>query len=409
MFYTYILIAVIVASMLVVYHRHKNLKLFGSENNMWIYLLINIGILPLTIVVIYITSKSVYKEIEYRGSYAKVVHFEEYWETWITETCSRQVYAGQDCTTDSEGRMNCTPIYITEYYDCSYCDKNEENFYVVDDAGNRYYLSKEKYKNIINKWKTPNIFHDLNRKINKNGKCGIDGDMYVKKWDNDIFTRENLVNTVLYENKGKSKHSSYYSYGKLDSSDYKNFIIYNYPTIYNDGGLPKQNSILGLDRLHISKQQKDTINILYDYINGNGENLKCKLFICLYPDMPIENAIKQKIAWMGGKRNELIVCIGYNSKTLQLNWVNSFGLSDSEISYVNIREEIMNNYSHLDLMSLHKTILPIIKNSFEPKDMKFFDYVSVTNDSWGYIVVYILIFLFGIISPYILYYIDKYN
>lgn len=343
-----------------------------------------------------------YTEVEYRGSYAYHVGFNEYWETWVEATCSRQVPCGETCTTDSEGRQSCTTQYCTEYYDCSYCDKNEEEFYVLDDKGKRYNISKAKYKELVSNWKNPLNFIDLGRNIRKYGRCGIDGNRYTKNWDRNVYTSENLVKEVSYKNKGKSSASNYYKFSSVSKEEATKLGLYEYPNIINEKSLNKQRCILGIDKLPIPIGKKDSLNILYEHLNANGNSYKCKVFILLFADSDLSKAIKQRDYWVGGKRNEVVVCIGYNSKTMELDWVNSFGLCDNNSVFVDIREDIMDNYTHLDLNAFYPTIVKNIKTSYVPKDVSVFDFITLDISNVFYVISLILIGLVVIGLPFLI-------
>lgn len=377
-----------------------------------LYLCLCFFILPLFILLFSYMGEQRYTEIEYRGSYIKHVGFNEYWETWVEETCSRQVECGEDCTTDSNGNRSCETKYCTEYYDCSYCDENSEEFYVVDEMDRKYYISKEKYFKLIDNWKSENIFYDLGRKIkyNKKQKCGIDGDNYTKAWDRNIYTSENLVYEVSYENKGKSKASGYYKFSNVSKEDATKLNLYEYPKIYKDDNLNKQRSVLGLNHTKYSKPTIDSINALYDYINAKGEHLKCKVLILLFPNSDISKAVKQRDYWKGGARNELIICIGIDTaNSNKLDWVYSFGISDSHTAYYDSREEIMQRYDTLDLIRKSALIEMIIKQEFVPKDISYFDYIKNTKSNGYYITsfIFFILIVFGI--PFLPMYIDYYR
>lgn len=329
---------------------------------------------------------------EYRGYLITNARHYEYWETWVEQTCSRQVPCGESCTTDSQDRTTCTTVYCTEYYDCSYCDKNPEYWEAIDNQGHSYSISKEKYERLTKQWINPPQKKDLARDIDFYGRCGCDGDRYDIWWNRDLLTSESAVRQESYTNIIKRSRSAF-KYTEVDTSQVSKYGLYSYPKQYD---FYKQSPVLGLEKLkHLSVSQRDSIIKLYEYLNGYGYKTYNKTFVLLFPDKSIEAATYQESLWIGGNRNELVVCVGYDSKSLDLTWIKAFSWTDNKRVAVEIREELV-NLKKLDLLRFYPRIFKTVNTYFKPKDFKDFDYLTIDYPTWTYYTVWSLVFVINI-------------
>ena len=90
----------------------------------------------ITILVSYFIMESIsLSDVEYNGYLVTEARYYEPYETWVTETCSRE------CCCDEDGE-NCS----TEDYDCSYCDNISERYTIIDTKNNEITINKLKYE-----------------------------------------------------------------------------------------------------------------------------------------------------------------------------------------------------------------------------------------------------------------------
>lgn len=385
MFYPILLTIGLLASYGIYYYKQdKN----SFKENGWVPIVIGMLITLCTLGITKLVIDSSYgSESEYRGTLVLKAEYYEYWSSWVEQTCSRQVYDGEDCVSDGKGGQNCTPRYRTEYYDCSYCDENEEYWTVKDNLGRTYQISESKYKELMAQWGATPKFVDQNRRIRKSGRCGVDGDMYDGYWDKQIMTSEATNHRVSYINKGKFKNSGF-SFQELDTFEKNNNLIYEYPDYYYNN-YSKQRNILGIEKLNLTSTQLDTIYKHYEYMNGLGYNTHCKVFILLFPNKNISNAQIQERYWQGGHRNEMVICIGYDSTSKKLDWVYPFSWTNNKRVGVDLREDIM-EMDTLNLISAFPIIYKIIDEQFEPKNIDEFSYVANEYSIMTYIILWIL-------------------
>ena len=328
---------------------------------------------------------------EYRGYLVTGAHHYEYWETWVTQTCSRQVPCGESCSTDSNGNTTCTTVYCTEYYDCSYCDRNPEHWIASDNKGNTYSISRDKYERLTKQWVSQPKKQELNRSIDFSGSCGCDGERFDIFWNQDIYTSEGAVRRESYTNVIKRSRSAF-KYTKVDTSVINRLGLYEYPKEYD---YYKQQPILGLEKLKLPKAKQDSIVKLYEYLNGYGYKTHNKTFLLLFPDKSIEAASYQEKHWISGNRNELVICVGYDSQTQDLTWIKAFSWTDNKRVVVEVREELM-ELKKLDLFRFYPRIFKAVKEHFKPKDFKDFDYLTVDYPTWTYYFVWIMVLIINI-------------
>jgi hypothetical protein len=318
---------------------------------------------------------------EYWGSIIVEARYYEYWDSWVDRTCS---YTTTSC--DSKGE-NC--VTTTHYYDCSYCDTNNEHWVAIDDVGNEWYISESYYNFLRNKWKSQPQFKELNRYIDKHGDCGTDGDIYYIRWNGDISSSESAVTKYSYVNRIQASHSSF-KLPVISDKEAKKLHLYTYPELYS---YYKQKVILGLDSIY-NKREVEQIETLFQYFNGYyGARNKVKLFICLFYDKPMSIVYKQKAYWSGGNQNEIVVCIGLN-KNKELAWVDGFSWTNQKEILIGCRDDIM-ELKTFQAVPIYSIIQKYVGDNIVYRDFeKDFSYLKVELPNWALLLIWILTFLF---------------
>ena len=344
-------------------------------------------LLPIIASLIFIVSfKAVVKAIqvsstEYLGNLGVKAQYYEPWSTWVHKTCSRTVGSGKN--------------QRTEYYDCSYCDDNSEEYYLVDDGGNKFSISEQSYNYFTKLWSAKPQFVELNRDINTNWRCGKDGDLYEVFWDNQILTSVPTTREHSYENKVKCAPSAF-NYPKIDENDKKVYGLFD----YSDVNGFSQKTILGDNEFSwMSQAEKDTAEIYAKFLSGYfGPKKQLKLWVLLFKDKPSLAASMQEAYWVNGNKNEVVVCIGLNSRNRSIDWVRCFSWSQNRTMLVDIREDIMN----LETYNF-KFIYPILHKNlqeFKRREFKEFDYITVETPAWATITTYIIVAIITILICY---------
>lgn len=346
--------------------------------NFWWELLIPTGVTFLFILISYFVIESTsMSDIEYNGYQITESRYYEYWESYVSQTCSRTVSCGKDCTK-------------TEYYDCSYCDRNSPYWTSVDNFGREYRISEEKYKHLKKLWANEN-FVDLDRTIHNTFSCGQDGDMYKTIWDGNPFHSENSVKEISFKNKLKVSHSAF-NFPEITKEDADSIGLYHYPKFYD---YYKQPSILSKE-VYV----KDSIETLFQYLNGNmGYPYKVKVFTLLFRNKPQSIALSQEQYWEGGNRNEIVVCIGLD-KLGNIEWVKPFSWSDNKRLVVEIREEI-SELKRLNWLEIYNIYEKSIKQYWKWKSFEDFNYLKFEPTKNQLIFVYIGALIISCIGVFI--------
>lgn len=301
----------------------------------------------------------------------------EYWETWVDQTCSRQVACGTETVGTGKDQTTRT-VYCTEYYDCSYCSKNSAYYEMIDSGGNKISISEFEYKTLIKKWKAKQEFHELNRSIKYRGSCGQDGDMYSIKWDGDPLTAETSSYSVAFTNILKSNHSVF-NYVKIDDERAIELGLYQYPKI---GRNNKQNATIGLDKIGI--QDGYRINKNLEFFNGMyGYKHKVKIFTLFFKEKDINIAFLQEAYWEGGNQNEIVVCIGVDNKG-KFQWVKPFSWCDNKRVLIDIREDLM-SANIPDSKVFIDTYTETVSKHWKYKSFEDFNYLTF-QPSFGQLV-----------------------
>lgn len=323
-------------------------------------------------------------DTQYRGAIITEAHYYEYWETWVTRECSRQVACGEDCTTDSKGNRTCTTRYCTEYYDCSYCDENSEYWEAIDNEGHTFRISEAKYNSLQKQWRSNKVFVELNRSIDNYRGCGKDGDMYKINWDGQIYTSESSTVTDSYENKTQTAKSNF-DLKNISKEEAKKWGLYDYPSITESY---KQPTLLGLDSVRfMTGAEKDSAKKLFSYLNGNlGPKRKMRVYILFFQDKPMDVTFNQKYYWDGGNKNEMVICINLD-RTGGIDWVNAFTWSTNKRIAIDLREDLM-SLKRFDFKKVYDVVEESTKD-FKYRDFKEFKYLSVEPPTWAYWFVYL--------------------
>lgn len=345
-------------------------------------------LLPLIVSVVFIASfKAIVEKVEvsskeWVGHLGIRAEYYEPWSTWISETCYRDV----PCGTDSKGNTK----YCSESYDCSHCDDHDAEYKLIDDGGNDFTISKDTYDYLTKRWHAVPQFVDMDRSISHYFGCGQDGDMYNISWDNQILTSVPTTTQHIYENRVKCAVSSF-NYPKINKSDKEVYGLYDYPAVSEYS----QSAILGTEQFKaLTEVDKDTAETYARYLCGYyGPRKQMKLWVLLYRNKPSISADMQEAYWVGGNKNEVVICIGMND-ACEMQWVKAFSWTPNRTMLVDIRENLMNQKKYN-----FKAMYPILYEDlgkFERRHFREFSYISVEPPTWAMIVTYVIVLILTI-------------
>lgn len=312
-------------------------------------------------------------DVEFLGGYMeKITHYDE-WDEWVHQTCTRQV----PCGTDKDGHVR----YRTETYDCSHRVYHPDRYTYTDEAGEEHYFCEEwEFNRALKELGNPKqVFKEMNRHY-----YHIDGDAQEYYWDHKPIHVRAITTKHHYKNK-VNVSNSIFNFENISEKKAKELGLYNYPEVENDD----QEVIMGF------KVRKD-VNKLYKYVNAvYGPAKQFRLFVLVFPDKPIDISEKQRSYWKGGNKNEFVVCIGYNTKTGNIEWCNPFSWCDKPALEV-ATKRYFREHSHMNINQYPYWLMENI-DLWKRKEFKDFDYIQNEMTYGQCIFVLIIVLLLDII------------
>lgn len=262
-------------------------------------------------------------------------------------------------TVDSKGNSH------TTYYTVWVHETHYPKWYVDTEIGT-FNISSEKYAQLINLM---------------GGQRSYPGSRpYYSSGDRNDYTsvnknnwQEPVNNYVTFENRVKAC-PSVFSYEKVD----KDAPVFEYP---------KDNSLFASERLLGSAAG---INLFeFDKMNARlGPSKLVNVIMCGFNEGSASLGVMQESKWIGGKKNDLVICFSKDLKTQKASWAYVFGWTEKDIVKRNIESILIEN-------KIDTSILPLIEKeiraNYELKDWSKFDYLTIPIP--GRFYVYFIIFM----------------
>ena len=348
---------------------------FRKETTWFEYVLLIVPSLLVFIITRLIMVSVNTSDTEYLGDYIiKVRHYDE-WDEWVHRTCTRTYKVGNTTRTQT--------------YDCSYRRYHPEKWTYFNSKGKEYPVYyKEDFELIKNKFGTSATFVDMKRRYYR-----IDGDAQDYYWNKTEHTAYSVTEPHTYKNKIQSS-KSIFGFEEISKKQAHELGLYDYPYIEHNDQLPVLSDSIAIDDKSI-----DAVK----YVNGfYGSKYQFRLYILTFPyDKGIEISELQRSYWVGGNKNELVVCLGMKDKTT-VGWCNAFCWSDSPKLEL-LTEQYFTEKDSLDLTSYTKYIRSCIeRGDWQRKEFSDFDYIRSEPSGIQNIVLLIIVLLYNIgISIYI--------
>ena len=360
-------LSILIPIALSIYMGLKHRKHVVWFEHLWLY-----GYSGLIILIFYLISNFAMNwHREYIGSYIKELQDYEYWNEYISQTCT-ETYA---CGTDSEGNTK----YCEKTYDCSYVENHWQYYSAKTNTGISINLNESEYKHVLAKLGGERIFVDMRRNYHT-----TDGDMYKTVFDSgDEYAP--VTTTSLYVNKIKSSDLTVFNLKKVTKEEFKKYGLYDYPRLRSKIFYP---SLIG-SNLPLSNKELKEINGVY------GNDLQIKISFWIYKNKTLQSGIYQEYFFVGGNKNEVNVCIGINDDE-KIEWVHPFTWSLT-LNTAKIRQDILslNHLSDTLLSDYIKTGFKTdLQNNFIRREFSQFDYIQVKTPIW-LIIIFIILQLAG--------------
>lgn len=303
------------------------------------------------------------------GRVERVEHHPEWVEQW--EEMHTESYA---CGTDSKGNTTyCTRVYYTTEY-----DTHQEHWEAARDFG--------KYQDTI--WISESLYNKIKvlfgNEIENGGKQPYHHGGRFYKGDNKIYAtydRKNFLYPCTVEKSFSNKIKATPNlFQFVDIKPGVSNSLYSWPNNPDwetsdrlKGNASKLIKILEFDKFNSRLGSLKGVNVI---LVGFGEDSDPML------------GQYQQAAWLGGKKNDLVVCFGGGSKTNPAKWAYTFGWTESELVKRNLDTLFLNNPINeklLDLMDKE------IRHNYQIKDWHKFDYITIRPEGWVYWVYFGLI------------------
>jgi len=199
--------------------------------------------------------------------------------------------------------------------------------------------------------------------------------------DNKIYTSQNktgyiypVTTTKYFENRIKAA-PTVFSFVKVP----ENVKVYEWPQnpnwMISDRLLGESNiSVLEFDRMNTRLGPKKLVNVIM--VNfGKQDSLIAKY---------------QQAKFIGGKKNDLVLCYGQKGTNNIAGWSFVFGWTESEICKRNLETILLQT-------PINNNILPMIEKeiiiNYKKKDWHKFDYITIEPPAWAYIVLIIVMII----------------
>lgn len=260
---------------------------------------------------------------EWWGSSVVEVYEEEPWNEWVHRTCT-ETYA---CGTDANGNTK----YCTRTYDCSYQDDHGPYWYFITDIGEKVRCSEFDYEEMLAKWGTSRVtvkkrknHAPRDKAVRSNGtkfagtRVGTVSYVYKHRWDFNDSTRVGFASKHRYKNRIKASDLTVFNIEVVTPEEAAEMKLFELP----EG--PKGREGLEFPVI-LGETVSEKIHDRYRAINGKfGKSDSLRLWILVFPpNTPSVNATYQENYWVGGNKNEIVLCMALDENK-RPEWAHSF-------------------------------------------------------------------------------------
>jgi hypothetical protein len=289
-----------------------------------------------------------------------------FYPTWVEQYLEPIYRTETYTTTDSKGNTTTHTRQVFSHFETRY-RTHHEYWEAIDSLGQREYISKQEWEHICSKFggfatETPH----------KSGYYSGDKHTYVAyNKTGYIFP---TTKSVRFENRVKAS-TSLFSYVEVP----KTVKVFDYPV--NDWR--QSNRLLGFAPNVIAIEEWDKLN------SRLGPTKKVNLIaISFGPQADPKLSQYQEAKWIGGKKNDLVICFGGGNNVNKPTWCRVFGWTEQEIVKRNIESIILTNVINDDIIKHVES--EVIKN-YKIKDWSKFSYLEVEPETWMYFVLILII------------------
>lgn len=197
------------------------------------------------------------------------------------------------------------------------------------------------------------------------------GDHNIYPCNNTTGYFQPSTSSESYKNKVKSS-PSLFSFRKLTPEENK--LVFDYPECNN---FLSSNRLLGLAAVDIDILEFDRMNTVLNRRHN------VNIIMIGYENKDSSVAQLQEAKWIGGKRNDLVLCYGPG-------WSYVFGWTDRELVKKNIETILLNNQIGNEILS---KITDEVWKNYKCKNFEDFDYLQPEIKFWHYLLFIIIMVL----------------
>lgn len=295
-------------------------------------------------------------------------------------------------------------VYRTEYY--------TERVSHTDSKGNTYYTDEPRSRQVFDHWE-PTQENHAEEFIEHDS---LDYSEHVTaEFYNEVKGLFGGTESITPGTRSTYKHASRMLSG--DPNDYATINSKSYvypvhemrtwtnkikaaPSVFSFSKVPEGTSTFDYpeaDNRYASNRLFGAVPIgvrEWDQLNAVlGPMKKVNLIMINFGSKSLEQAEWQQAAWLGGKKNDIVMCYGSSGNNSKADWAKVFGWSESELAKVQLQNLLLE--SKIDNNILPK-IQDIIMKGYTIKDWHKFDYLSV-EISWNYLWIVFLIHIVSLV------------
>jgi hypothetical protein len=298
------------------------------------------------------------------GYITKVSHHPEWVEHWI------EIHTETYTTGSGENQQTHTRTWTTDEY-----DTHHEHWVAHRDFGTLIDEAEieQVIFNSLSKKFGGNLFTDGLQPLNHGGDRHS-GDRNIYSVNNDKGYIAPVTTTQRFENRIKASPTMF-SFTTVPT----NINVYPWPS--NDDWM-KSDRLLGTASVLIDIYKFDRMNSLL------GPRKKVNVIMVGFVDEGPEYGQWQQAKWIGGKKNDLVLCFGGATTKKKAEWAYVFGWTENELVKNNLQSILMSHPINNDILPL---IVEEINKNYVIKDWSKFDYISVQPPIWSYWTFVILL------------------
>jgi hypothetical protein len=335
----------------------------------WIEWLISTGVaLLMALIFQYVSVAGMTSDVETWSGYVQSARHFAAWREYYEEAIYRtETYP---CGSDSKGRTQYCTRQVFDHWESE--TRWHRDYWMVYTTIGDWQITREKFAYLVKKFKhheaTPGV-----RRTGEHASRMIDGDPNDYISNNKTGWIEPVSATHKWENKVKAC-PSIFSYVKVST----NIAVFPWPQSQD---LFVSERVMG--------EAKKVINTLnWDQMNANiGATKKVNVIIVGFGSQSSEMAQYQEASWIGGKKNDLVICYG-GEKGQPASWVKVFGWTEKNIVKQNLQTLLLHNPVDTKLIPY---IQEEIKQNYIIKDWSKFDYLTVEPPTWSYWTYFIIL------------------